>query len=154
MFLTVSGVITVDAFAQSEASRQKVWAVLTDVPGWTSWSGCRQAVVESGRQATQVRRFRVPPLPGLPWLQVTSREQTTIYEPPRHWAYVMLSGPPGITDFTADVTLNAMMEGGTAICWHVACRPSITGTGPALRWTLDRLYRATAVGLARAAQHR
>jgi Polyketide cyclase / dehydrase and lipid transport len=111
-------------------------------------------VVESGQQAMQVRRFKVAPLPGVPWLHVTSREQTTVYEPPRHWAYVMLSGPPGITDLSADVTLNEMVGGGTAICWHVAFRSSIAGTGPALRWTLDRLYRANAVGLARAAQNR
>jgi Polyketide cyclase / dehydrase and lipid transport len=87
-------------------------------------------------------------------LHVTSREQTTVYEPPRHWAYVMLSGPPGVTDLTADVRLNAMAEGGTAIRWHVACRPSIAGTGPVLRLALGRLYRATVVGLARAAQNR
>lgn len=148
----MSRVIAVDAFAQSRASPQEIWAVLTDVGGWTSWSGCRQAMVESGEPATQVRRFKVAPLAGMPWLRVTSREQTTVYEPPRHWGYVMLSGIPGVTDLTADVTFDAMVEGGTAIGWHVAVTPSIPGTGPALRSILGRVYRKAAVGLARAAQ--
>jgi hypothetical protein len=94
----------------------------------------------------------VVPVAGLPWLRVTSREQTTVYEPPRHWGYVMPSGMPGITDLTAGVTFDAVVGGGTAIGWHIAVTPSILGTGPALRSILGRVYRIAAVGLARAAQ--
>lgn len=45
-----------------------------------------------------------------------------------------------------------MQAGGTDIRWRVSLRPSVTGTGGALRWMLQRLYADTATGLARPAE--
>jgi hypothetical protein len=64
----------------------------------------------------------------------------------------MLSGVPGVTDYAAEVNLIPMQAGGTDIRWRVSLRPSVTGTGGALRWMLQRLYADTATGLARAAE--
>jgi hypothetical protein len=143
---------TVSARAQCAAVPEKVWTVLTDAPSWTSWAGCHEAVVESGHDLTEVRRFKVAPLPAMPWLRITSRERTTVYDPPAHWGYVMLSGPPGITDYAADVRLEPTDAGGTTIHWQVTFRSPIPGLGPLVRRILSGLYGRTAQGLAGAAQ--
>ena len=108
--------------------------------------------MESGHELGEVRRFRVPLVAGLSWPRLTSRERTTIYELPRRWGYEMLSGVPGVTDYAAEVNLIPMQAGGTGIRWRVSLRPSVTGTGGALRWMLQRLYADTATGLARPAE--
>lgn len=143
----------VDSRAQCTAPPQKVWAILTDAPTWTAWAaGCHEAVVESGHELGEVRRFRIAPLAGLPWPRLTVRERTTGYDPPHHLAYEMLAGLPGVTDYTAHVTLADTAGGGTDIGWHVTFDSKIPGLGPVIRWKLEHLYGDTAGGLARAAQ--
>jgi hypothetical protein len=58
----------------------------------------------------------------------------------------------GVRDYAAEVNLIPTLAGGTDIRWRVSLRPSVTGTGGALRWMLQRLYAETATGLARAAE--
>ena len=111
-----------------------------------------RAQVESGHELGEVRRFRVPLVASLSWPRLTSRERTTIYELPHRWGYEMLSGVPGVRDYAVEVNLIPTPAGGTDIRWRVSLRPSVTGTGGALRWMLQRLYADTATGLARAAE--
>jgi len=144
--------LEIEVQAQSAAAATTVWAILTDANTWTAWSPVDRAQVESGHELGEVRRFRVPLVAGLSWPRLTSRERTTIYELPRRWGYEMLSGVPGVTDYAAEVNLIPMQAGGTDIRWRVSLRPSVTGTGGALRWMLQRLYADTATGLARAAE--
>jgi Polyketide cyclase / dehydrase and lipid transport len=120
--------------------------------GRTGSAPTRHGQVESGRELGEVRRFRVPLFAGLPWIRLTSRDRTTAFEPPRRWVYGLLSGVPGVTDYTADVTLVPTSAGGTDIRWRVAFRAKIPGIGGALRWRLHRLYAVAGAGLARAAE--
>ncbi|MEU7814205.1 SRPBCC family protein [Pseudonocardia sp. NPDC049154] len=144
--------LEIEVREQSSAAATAVWAIMTDATTWTAWSPVDRAEVESGHELGEVRRFRVPPVGGLPWLRLTSRERTTGYEPPRRWGYEMLSGVPGVRDYAAEVTLIPTPAGGTDIRWSVSLRPTVVGTGGVLRWMLRRLYEETAVGLARAAE--
>jgi polyketide cyclase/dehydrase/lipid transport protein len=147
-----STMLEIDVRQRSTAPATTVWAIMTDAPTWTAWSPCDRAEVESGHELGEVRRFRVPLVAGLPWPRLTSRERTTRYEPPHRWGYVMLSGVPGVRDYTADVTLTPTPAGGTDIRWRVSLRSTIPGIGGALRRMLLRLYAATAAGLAEAAE--
>jgi len=144
--------LEIEVRAHSAAAATTVWAILTDATTWTAWSPVDRAQVESGHELGEVRRFRVPLVASLSWPRLTSRERTTIYELPHRWGYEMLSGVPGVRDYAAEVNLIPTLAGGTDIRWRVSLRPSVTGTGGALRWMLQRLYADTATGLARAAE--
>jgi Polyketide cyclase / dehydrase and lipid transport len=149
----MSRTFAVDASAQSVATPESVWALLTDAPTWVTWAAvCNEAVVESGHGLGEIRRFRLAPVPGLAWPRLTVRERTTFFERPHHWAYEMLSGLPGVTDYTAHVTLVGTAGGGTAIGWHVSFASGIPGLGPVLRGRLKRLYGDAAADLATAAR--
>jgi hypothetical protein len=141
----------IDVQAWSGAPPASVWAILTDTPTWTTWSHCDQAVVESGHKLGEVRSFRVPLVTGLRWPYLTSHERTTAYEAPRRWGYELLSGVPGASDYTAEVTLTPIATGGTGIRWRVSFNTKLPGIGRVLRWKLHRVYAGAAAGLAQAA---
>src|SRR3954447_24479600 len=98
----------------SSAPPEKVFALLADGAGWSRWAGAM--VVKSWWE----REGDPPPggvgairALGLP--KLGSREEIVAYDPPRHLAYVILSGLP-VRDYRADVHLTP--EGtGTRITW-------------------------------------
>lgn len=103
-----------------------MWRLLTDGATWKDWAGVRRSVLEQrGEDAPNgvgsIRSLGFPPLAG-------SREQVVRYEPPEHFAYVILSGSLPVKDYRADVQLD-QVEGGTLIRWSGSFAPAIPGTG-------------------------
>src|SRR5690349_9855272 len=144
--------LEIEVPAQSAAAADDVWAVMTDATTWTVWSQADRAQVESGHELGEVRRFRIPLVAALARPRLTSRERTITFAPPHHWGYEMLSGVPGVRDFTAEVNLVSTPAGGTDIRWCVSLRSALPGTAGAIRWLLRRLYADAVAGLARAAE--
>lgn len=132
---------------RSSAPIETVFAVVADALAWPDWTIVPRARLErEGQPAPDgvgaVRRFGVWP--------VVSREEVTAYEPPRRFAYRMLSGMP-IDGYTASVDLEP--DGtGTRISWRSSFDERIPGTGALVRWLLERMIRGFARGLARHAE--
>ena len=137
----------IDVYARSTAAPQAVWALLADATTWPAWSDFEEAVIErpdadGGQGVGSLRRFKVG--------RTRSREEIVAFEPPRHVAYLLLSGLP-LRDYRGDVELTATPDGGTDIHWHSEFVPKIPGTG---KWVVRRLGRfidALARALANAA---
>ena len=124
--------------AQSTASVDRVFALLADGAGWSQWAGAM--VVRSWWEREG------DPAPGgvgairaLGLRKVGSREEIVAYDPPRHLAYVILSGLP-VRRYRADVRLTEE-AGGTRITWSGSFVPKLPGTG----WLL-RAFLVTTVG--------
>jgi hypothetical protein len=56
------------------------------------------------------------------------------FEPPRRYAYEIVSGLP-IRDYVAEVLVSPLSGNGTEVRWQARFRPKIPGTG----WMLKRL---------------
>jgi uncharacterized protein YndB with AHSA1/START domain len=116
--------------AHADAPPEKVFALVADGAGWSSWAG--PFIVWSGWEVEG------DPPPGgvgairlLGLKRVHTRERIEEYEPPHRLAYSILSGVP-IRDYLAVVELTAE-EGGTRIVWRGTFEPKLPGTGAALR---------------------
>lgn len=141
-----------DITAESAAPVDRVFAVLADAPGWREWAKpfVRRSMWEQEGS---------PPPGGVGAIRklgaagVFSREQILEYDPPRHLAYTLLSGQPGMKNYRADVRL--VPDGdGTTIRWSGTFDAAVPGAGPVLqlwlRWIIGRFAR----GLARHAASR
>jgi hypothetical protein len=142
---------TFSAEATSSAAPDAVFALLADATVWKDWAGplIRQSFWE--REGT-------PPPGGVGAIKrlgaklVYSREETVEYDPPRRYAYSMLSGQP-VRSYRADVELRPV-DGGTHIRWAGRFEPKIPGTGPFMRWYLGRIVAGFTKRLAAAAEKR
>lgn len=119
------GTHRIDVHAASAAPPDAVWALLADATTWPTWSSFEDAVIEQpdaegGQGVGSRRRFRFG--------RTRSLEEIVAFEPPRHVAYVLLSGLP-VRDYRGDVELTATSAGGTDIHWHSEFRTRIPGTG-------------------------
>ena len=137
---------SIERRAVSSAPVERVWGLLADARGWSTWSrltSSRLAEEAPGPDPNAVgalRRFSVGP--------GASLERVVAYDPPHHLAYELVSGLP-ITDYRADVTLAPTPGGGTSIEWRARYRgrPPVVGTaihaflGWFLQDTADRLAR-------------
>jgi Polyketide cyclase / dehydrase and lipid transport len=122
--------------ASSSASADVVFAVLADATGWKHWAGwfVRESFFE--KEGTpppggvgSIRKVGAKPVYG--------REETVAYDPPRHYAYRILSGQP-VKAYRADVDLTTV-GGGTRIRWSFRLEPKIPGTGAFMRFYLGRI---------------
>jgi uncharacterized protein YndB with AHSA1/START domain len=141
------GVHRIDVHTTSPAPPDAVWALLADATTWTEWSDFEEAVVEQpdadgGQGVGSRRRFRFG--------RTRSYEEIVAFEPPRHVAYVLLSGLP-VRDYRGDVVLTATERGGTEIHWHSDFRPKIPGTGAYVVKRLGAFIQSLADALATAA---
>ena len=135
--------LEIDVKAVSAAPAERLFALLADVRSWPRWTSFDEAEVEEGEGLGEVRRFRAG--------RVRSRERVTGFEPPRHFAYQLLSGLP-VDDYQAEVTLTPTSAGGTEVRWHSSFRAKLPGLGWLIRRRLERFIVETAEGLARAAE--
>lgn len=134
--------------ARSAAPPEAVFALLADAPRWHEWAGPfvpKSMWAKEGDPAPggvgAVRKLGAPPF----W----SLEEIVAYEPPRHLAYVLVSGLP-VKDYRADVDLVA--DGAaTIITWRGRFQPGIPGTGPVMQAFLKRIVGGFARRLAAAA---
>jgi Polyketide cyclase / dehydrase and lipid transport len=131
---------TLTVYGRSSAPPEAVWAPLVDATAWSTWSRIPSAKRE---------REGVPAPDGVGAIRqlglgrIGSREEVVAFEPPHHFAYVLLTGMP-VTDYRADVTLTA--DGtGTLITWSARFVPNWPGTGVAL----EQFFRTTLTGFAR-----
>jgi uncharacterized protein YndB with AHSA1/START domain len=128
--------------AHSSAPPEKVFALLADGAGWSSWAG--GMIVRSWweREGT--------PAPGgvgairrLGLGRIGSSEEIVAYDPPKHMAYTLLSGMP-VRDYRADVWVEPDGDG-SRIRWAGSFMPTVPGTGAALGW----FFRSTVGSFAR-----
>jgi uncharacterized protein YndB with AHSA1/START domain len=137
----------IEASARSAAPPERVFAVLEDAPGWTAWAGFPLAEYE--REGT-------PAPPGAGAVRrlgnrvFSTREEVIASDPPRHFAYRILSGVP-VREYRADVTLTPHGTG-TEIRWASTFVPKVPGTGWLLAPLLRTFLRRFARGLARHAE--
>jgi hypothetical protein len=134
----------IEVFARSAAPPDAVWRWLADGTSWNTWTWLARSELEcEGVPAPDgvgaIRRFGTGP--------GVSREQVVEFTPPRHLAYVILSGLP-VQDYRADVELSPD-DGGTLIAWRARFTPKLPGSGPALTVFLRSILTAFARGLAR-----
>jgi hypothetical protein len=121
-----------------------LFAILKDPRVWPAWSFIERFELEktgydddpTGLGA--IRRFRTGP--------VLAREQVVELTPDRRFGYVLLSGLP-VKDYRANVDLTPV-AGGTRIHWHCSFRPSLPGTGFAMKAFLRDVLQRSATALA------
>ena len=133
------------AEARSSASPAVVFGILADATGWKDWAGwfIRESFWEREGTPPPGGVGAVKKLGGKP---VYSREETVDFDPPHHYAYRILSGPP-VKNYRADVDLTAA-DGGTHIRWAFRFEPKIPGTGAFMRFYLGRIVAGLARRLA------
>ena len=133
------------AEARSSASPAVVFGILADATGWKDWAGwfIRESFWE--REGTP-RPGGVGAIRKLGARPVYGREETVVYDPPKHHAYRILSGQP-VRSYHADVELTPV-DGGTHIRWSGRFEPTLPGTGPFMRWYFRRLIAGFAGRLA------
>jgi uncharacterized protein YndB with AHSA1/START domain len=116
--------------AHSDAPPEKVFALVADGAGWSSWAG--PFIFWSGWEVEG------DPAPGgvgairlLGLKRVHTRERIEEYDPPHRLSYSILSGVP-VKDYLAVVELTPE-DGGTRIIWRGTFEPKVPGTGAATR---------------------
>lgn len=124
--------------AVSAARPEKVFELLADGAGWSTWAG--PVVMNSWWE-----REGTPPPGGVGAIRalgskrVGSREEIVAYDPPHHLAYIILSGLP-VRSYRADVRIEPHGDG-SRIVWGGTFVPKVPGTGALLR-----LFLTTTVG--------
>ena len=136
-----------DITAVSSAPIETVFAVIADAPGWSRWNrAIRRAAWEvegvpapGGVGAVRALGAAKGPL---------SRERIVAFDPPRHLAYVIDSGPMPVRDYRADVRLTVTDDGGTSISWIGSWSTRV----PGVSGFLTRTVQGFASGAAREAE--
>jgi hypothetical protein len=126
---------------RSEAPPETVFALVADGARWPSCTPLGSFALEPPATVDgvgAVRIFRT----GL----VTAKERVVASEPPRHFAYELVSGLP-IRDYRADVDLEPD-GGGTRIAWRCSFTPKLPATGWLFRAFLRTVLRSCACGIA------
>ncbi len=102
---------TIEAVARTSGSSAAVWALLADASTWARWGSWSKVEVEGGGQqgpgAVRVlvkAPFRV-------------RERITAWVPNKRMAYELLDGMR-VRRYTAEVTLEEAVQGGTIVRWR------------------------------------
>lgn len=119
----------------------QIFARLADAMSWPQWSPIGRADVERGGPGLgEIRRFTTG--------RVVSREEVVVFDPPRRFAYRLLSGLP-LRDYLAEVTITPAGDG-SRILWTSTFRGRWPGSGPLYRMVLDRFIGKVVDGLAAA----
>jgi len=110
--------------ADIAAAPQALWDLLTDLPGWTHWSGVSEVVVRqkgeptpNGFGAIYVLRSR----------GIAIEQEVVGFDAPHHLRYRIVSGIP-VKQHEAEVVLTRGPKG-THLDWSVHFEPRFPGTG-------------------------
>jgi hypothetical protein len=114
---------------RTAAPPEAVWQVLADISTWKDWGPYQDTHLErEGDPAPDgigaIRVYVVGP--------IKSREEVTVFDPPRRFGYRILSGFPA-RDYNSLVTLDAIADGGTNITWRSEFDGKPRGTGWIMR---------------------
>jgi carbon monoxide dehydrogenase subunit G len=135
--------------ATSAAPPGAVWALLSDVTTWAGWAPFDASELEQAAPAGDPngvgahRCFRRG--------RRTTHEEVVAFEPGSHFAYRLLSGVRGVTNYRADVTLAPTAAGGTEISWRSTFDANF-GAGRLVVAVLGRFIGRVARALAGAAE--
>jgi len=127
------------------AAAERVWARYTDPLAWNKWAGLGHV---------EVWRCGSPHPHGTGSVRKISNagiavyEEVADFEAPRRMTYRLVRGPIPIRDHDGEVVFKAR-AGGTMVYWSCRFRPSIPGTGWALRLLIAAVFRRALRGLAR-----
>ena len=136
--------------ARSAAGADEVWAVLIDSLRWPDWTHLPTPTMTSeGNPAPfglgAIRCFHFGP--------ITAEEEVVHWEPPARYGYTVRRMP--VRGYQAEVTLEALDDGGTAIAWRAQFeRCTVPGMSPAFRWGVKALLGRFARNMARHAERR
>jgi uncharacterized protein YndB with AHSA1/START domain len=137
---------TYQVTARSDASPERVFALLADGAGWSRWAG--PMVVRSWWE-----REGAPPPGGVGAVRrlglgvLSSREEIVEYDAPRHLAYTWLTKFP-VRDYRADVRLEPDGDG-TRVTWNGVFTPAFPGGAAVMR----RFFLRTVGGFAKRLAH-
>ncbi|MFI0447680.1 SRPBCC family protein [Actinomadura sp. 6N118] len=131
----------IETTATSSASAEVIFKHLAVAEAWGEW----------GNFPTRARRERAgdetPNGVGAIRKIPPAREEVVAYDPPRHYAYVILTGMP-VREYRSDVTLEPQGLN-TVIRWKARFEPVIPGSGPVIRLFLSRMLASFARRVAR-----
>lgn len=122
--------------ASAQAPIDLVWAVLADHRGMPAWTPLRSVELE---------REGDPPPDGLGAIRVLHalgpalREEVVTFEPPRAFAYRLLSGAP-VRDYLSRVELGESATG-TTIEWSVSFTPRVPGVQLVVKQVISSLVK-------------
>ncbi|MEU5878938.1 SRPBCC family protein [Spirillospora sp. NPDC047279] len=124
----------IEVTATAACSPETVFKHLAVPEAWSEW-GRFPARARQARQGDE-QRYGVGSVKKVPPV----REETVVFDPPFHFAYVALSGMP-VRNYRSDVRLEER-DGATFIRWQAVFDPLIPGTGPFLRVGLRLMLAA------------
>lgn len=136
---------TIEVRAESKASAESLFRLLTHAETWPEWSPIGSARVERpGPDGVlgEIRRFETG--------RVVSVEEVVEVVPPRRFSYVLRSGLP-LLDYRAEVEIVPGPDARTVV-WRSRFRPRYPGTGWLYRLMLRRFLQRVVDGLASAAE--
>lgn len=145
-----STMIRIEREARIEASRERIWEILSDHEGMPRWFPAREVIR---------RRPGAPDPNGVDALRVVRasglaiEERVTAFEPGKRMEYVVTGGAP-LRDHRGRVEIEDDVGGSCRVRWSVELRPLIPGTGWLLRRATDGLIRDGLEGLRRFAEER
>jgi len=138
------GSINYEIRRSSTAAPDRVFELLSDAPGWSTWfKPIRQVEWEAGAEPP-VRVVKLAP-------GVAIREVVLEETAPSHHAYSIRSVFP-IKNHRADVWLTGRPDGGTDIRWVSTCDPKLPGTGVPLKLGLSKAVGDLCGALVKAAE--
>ena len=145
----IAAMATLDFTRTVSAPPETVWEVLADLRGMSEYTRFRKVELEregdpppNGVGAIRVLHLAGPPV----------REEIIAFEPPRRFAYRMLSGVP-VKNHVGTVELSPV-AGGTRMSYVVETTPKIPVVGFTVVAILRRVIEEIAAGIASEAEKR
>jgi uncharacterized protein YndB with AHSA1/START domain len=111
--------IQIEAVEAVDGSRQEVWDVLLDYPGWTTWFSSLKECRATSDPATGIGSTRMVKLAG----GATFDERFIAWDEPSVWAFTGTAGPPLFESLVERVTLRELSPTRTQVTYRMAIRP-------------------------------
>ncbi|SDJ22741.1 Polyketide cyclase / dehydrase and lipid transport [Actinokineospora alba] len=140
----------VEVTASSRADAATIFALVADGARWSEWAG--PVIAHSS-----LERLGDPAPGGVGGVRllgrkpVLVREETLEYEQDRRHVYALRTPSP-MKDYQGEITLTPREDGGTEVVWRASFTELVPGTGPILRFGLNKGIKMLSRKLISAAQ--